>query len=180
MQGTFVCELNVPSLAQATTSTLQCMPSLHIGGGIVHKAVRGLQQRKGVNFVLEGLQQLQSAIMPPYDAEVTPVLHHQQQCSCCSQPTVRKSLGSRPSRALRAAMINLACLFSAHLRPGQLRSTLQEQKQSCHLISNLFSATQRCYLYHLTRWWLQKCDTWELHRSRAARSSSHKHRSMYV
>ena len=65
------------------------MPNLHTGGGIVHKAFRGLQQRKGVNFVLEGLQQLQSAIMLPFDAEVTPVLHHQQQCSCCSQPGKR-------------------------------------------------------------------------------------------
>ena len=63
--------------------TLQCLPALH-KGGVVHEAVRGLQQRKGVNLVLEGLQQPQSAIKPGLDKSPTPVaLHDWQQCFCC-------------------------------------------------------------------------------------------------
>ncbi len=54
------------------------------GGSVVHKAVKGLQQRKGVDFVLEGLQQLQSFLKLLLEIFTLPViLHDRQQCSCC-------------------------------------------------------------------------------------------------
>jgi len=62
---------------------LQCMPALRTGGGVVRKAVRGLQQRKGVNLMLKRLQQLQSSPKPLLEMFTAPVLHPQQQCSCC-------------------------------------------------------------------------------------------------
>ena len=54
------------------------------GGTIVHNAVRGLQQRKGVIVVLEGLQQLHSVLKLLLEIFTLPViLHDRQQRSCC-------------------------------------------------------------------------------------------------
>ena len=53
-------------------------------GSVVHTAVRGLQQRKGADFVLEGLQQLHSFVKLLLVTFLLPVnLHNRQQCSCC-------------------------------------------------------------------------------------------------
>ncbi len=49
------------------------------GGSVVHKAVRGLQQRKGVNVMLEGLQQLHSFLKLRLDVFISPIFLHDRQ-----------------------------------------------------------------------------------------------------